>query len=163
MPTWSVHSSIAMRLLIPLTLAAVVALTGCTTPAATRNVFAELERLCEAQAGIRVYMPERWRPEGRLEKAQCPFDSKAVCLVDPVGGYYMQSQRKLISKTADSTIEEHAIRWLTLDRGRRVAEQIDFFALAPAPILSDAPSLSKGCPAAYSRRKVQVGEEGGVQ
>ncbi len=99
MPTRSVHSSIAMRLLIPLTLAAVAALTGCTTPAVTRNVFAELDRLCEEQAGIRVYRPERWHPEVPAIEVPCAASPKTSCWFNPAGRYFMQTTSQEIFKT----------------------------------------------------------------
>lgn len=149
-----------MRFLIPLTLAAVAALAGCTTPAVTRNVFAELDRLCEEQAGIRVYMPERWHPEVRAIEVPCTSSSQTSCWFNPAGRYFTQTTSQEILKTAKSSIHSVPVRWVTEPEGLVVAEQIAFTAFAPAPLLSDHPTQHKVCAPGLAARPISLQEKG---
>lgn len=152
-----------MRFLIPLTLAAAVALAGCTTPAVTRSVFAELDRLCEEQAGIRVYMPERWHPEVPTIEVPCAASPKTSCWFNPAGRYFMQTTSQEIFKTGESTLYSRPVRWVTESGGLLVAERITFSAFAPAPLLSDHPTQHKVCAPGLAARPIFLEGKGGAK
>ena len=128
------------------------ALTGCTTPPVSRAALADMHRLCEKEAGITVYMPERWRPDVPAVEAPCPT-GKGQCWFNPVGRYYASTKSTTVEKTKETNLSRISIDWRAEEGGLLVANQTWFSVTIPTPVLlSSHPTTNAQCRHGLSTR-----------
>lgn len=121
-----------------------VALTGCTTPLVSRTAVADMDSLCEKEAGITVYLPERWRPDVPAVEAPCPT-GKGQCWVNPAGKYFASFRTATLKKTDEVHLSRDSLDWKTVEDGRLVATQTWFTVMVPSPLLSSHPTTITQC------------------
>lgn len=143
-----------MRLLVPLTWAAAAALTGCASPAETRNAIAEMNRLCEAEAGLRVVQARLWNSQSSTSRfVACPDNDKSGICEEYTGeNLYSKGVRSVLVETQDTALTKLSIRFFRASDNVLLAERVTFLAKGKAPVLADAKNKVEQCARAQFER-----------
>lgn len=128
-----------LRISFSLVAIAMASLTGCTTPAETRTAISEMNRLCEAEAGTSVYLPEKWKPNVQNWRvAPCPDgDRRAICLVYADDEFYSKSTAQRAFGAQESGVSRVQTSFVSLPEGLLIAKRTSFLGFGANAWLAD--------------------------
>lgn len=124
------------------------------TPVETRNAISEMNRLCEAEAGLRVFQAQLWKsPSSTSRFISCPDNEKAGICEEYAGeNLYSKGVRSVLFETKETSLTKLSIRFFRASDNVLLAERVTFLARGKTPFLADANNKVEQCTRAQFER-----------
>lgn len=161
-PVMSLQRPLSLRIFMPPVLAASAFLAGCTTPVETRNAVSELNRLCEAEAGYRVFRPDILKLDGSSTLVACPVSAPdSVCFAYGETTVLSTRAAEKVVETPRTSITRYRTSYVRLPDRLRLGERVSFLGQGKAPQLADSGTKQFACEPRQLKRKTLVSSEVG--